>query len=130
NWVQLPLRVRRSLATLIVFLVGVTLIGAMLYAFIRPLVDQVSKFSDEFPTYVADARAGRGTIGHLVKKYKVDDWIERNKKKLQEGVTRFGTGALKVVRSVAVAAAILLTVMVLAFLMILHGPDMLSGAVG
>ena len=130
DWVQRHLHLRRALSTLVVFLVGAGLLGGMLYAFIRPLVDQVQQFSDDFPRYVADARAGRGTVGHLVKKYKVDDWVERNKKKLQEGVTRFGTGALKVVRSVAVAAAILLTVMVLSFLMILHGPDMLSSAVG
>ena len=130
DWVQRHLHLRRSMSTLVIFVVGVGLLGAMLYAFIRPLVDQVDQFSNDFPKYVADARAGRGTIGRLVKKYKVDAWVERNKKKLQEGVSRVGTGAFKVVRSIAVAAALLLTVMVLAFLMILHGPDMLSGAVG
>src|SRR5438045_3990352 len=68
DWVQRHLHLRRVLATLIVFITGVALLGAMLYAFIRPLVDQAGQFSKDLPHYVADARAGKGTIGHLVKK--------------------------------------------------------------
>jgi predicted PurR-regulated permease PerM len=130
DWIQRHLHVRRALSTLIVFLIGVGLIVGMLYLFIRPLVDQVQQFSNDFPTYVRDARAGRGPIGRLVKRYKLDGYVQRNKDKIQQAVSGFGTGALKVVRSVAVAVALLLTVMVLAFMMILYGPDMLSGAMG
>ena len=61
----------------------VALVAAMLYSFIRPLVDQANQFADHFPTYVADARAGRGTVGHLVKKYRVDDYLKRNEAKLR-----------------------------------------------
>ena len=32
----------------------------MLYAFIRPLVDQAYEFADNFPEYVEDAKEGRG----------------------------------------------------------------------
>ncbi|MCU1448328.1 MAG: family transporter [Acidimicrobiales bacterium] len=130
DWIQDRLHLRRALSTLVVFLIGVGLLFGMLYLFIRPLVDQVQQFSDDFPTYVTDARAGRGTIGRLVKRYKLDTWVDRNKSKLQQGITRVGSGAVNVVRSVAVAVALLLTVMVLAFMMILYGPDMLSSAVG
>jgi predicted PurR-regulated permease PerM len=130
DWLQHHLHLRRALATFIVFFTGVVLVVAMLYAFIRPLVDQVQSFSDSFPKYVADARAGKGTVGKLVKKYKIDDWVERNRDNIQESISRFGTGALKWVRSIAVGVALLITTLVLSFLMVLHGPSMLSGALG
>lgn len=130
SWIQRHMRLRRGLSTLVVYFALFVGVIGMLYLFIRPLVDEVSQFSDDFPTYVADARAGRGTVGRLVKRYKLDQWVDRNKDKIQEGVTRFGTGAISVVRSVAVAVAVLLTIAVLSFMMILYGPDMLNGATG
>src|SRR5205807_7658362 len=102
----------------------------MLYLVVRPLVDEGAQFSDDFPTYLSDARAGRGTVGRLVKRYKLDQWVEKNKAKIQEGITRVGTGAISVVRGVAVAVALLLTTIVLSFMMIMYGPDMLEGATG
>jgi predicted PurR-regulated permease PerM len=130
NWVQSRLHLRRALSTLVVYLLLFGAVVGMLYLFIRPLVNEVTQFSDDFPTYVSDARAGRGTIGRLVKRYKVDQWVDKNKTKIQQGLTRVGTGAVSVVRGVAVAVALLLTVAVLAFMMILYGPDMLAGATG
>jgi predicted PurR-regulated permease PerM len=130
DWIHRHLHLRRTLSTLIVFLIGVGLLFGMLYLFIRPLVDQVQQFSNDFPTYVKDARAGKGTVGHLVKRYKLDNYVKRNQAKIQQAVSRVGTGAINVVRSIAVAVALLLTIMVLAFMMILYGPDMLASAVG
>jgi predicted PurR-regulated permease PerM len=130
DWVQRHLHLRRALSTLAVYLVLFAAVVGMLYLFIRPLVDEITQFSNDFPTYVSDARAGRGTVGKLVKRYKLDQWVEKNKAKIQQGVTRFGTGAIGIIKSVAVAVAVLLTVMVLSFMMILYGPDMLAGATG
>jgi predicted PurR-regulated permease PerM len=122
--------VRRGIAAGVVFLTGLGLVGAMLYAFIRPIVHEGSKFADRFPTYVDDAKAGKGTVGHLVKKYKLDDWVNRNKSNIRKTLNHAGTGALKVARSAAVIAAELLTVFVMAFLMIMYAPEMLEGGVG
>ncbi|MCU1460781.1 MAG: family transporter [Acidimicrobiales bacterium] len=123
-------RVRRGVAALLVFLTGAVLVGAMLYAFIRPIVHEGSKFGNNFSTYVDDAKAGRGTVGHVVKRYKLDDWVNRNKKNIQNSLQHVGTGALKAARSAAVVVAELLTVFVMAFMMIMYGPGMLEGGVG
>jgi predicted PurR-regulated permease PerM len=130
DWLHHRLHLRRAFATLVVFLTLVGLVVGMLYLFIRPLIDEVQQFSSDLPTYVRDARAGKGPVGGLVKRYKLDDYVKRNQAKIQQAVSRVGTGAISVVRSVAVAVALLLTVMVLAFMMILYGPDMLSSAAG
>jgi predicted PurR-regulated permease PerM len=121
------LRLPRALATLTVFLVGVIAIAAMLYAFIRPLVDQSQEMVDKFPTFVADARAGRGPIGHVVKKYDLDKKLEDNQKKIQDNLKKLGSNSLKIVQGVGNAVAAGLTIFVLAFLMILEGPKMLEG---
>jgi predicted PurR-regulated permease PerM len=130
DWLQRRLHLRRALAALAVFLTLFGLVVGMLYLFIRPLIDEVQRFSSDFPTYVRDARAGKGPVGGLVKRYKLDNYVKRNQANIQKAVSKVGTGAISVARSVAVAVALLLTVMVLAFMMILYGPDMLSSAVG
>ena len=56
------------------------LLAGMLYAFIRPLVDQVSEFADDLPDYVEDAETGEGPVGELVKRYNLEEWVEENQR--------------------------------------------------
>jgi predicted PurR-regulated permease PerM len=119
-------RMRRAVATLVVFLVGVCLFSAMMYAFIRPIVDQAQEFSDNFPEYVADAKAGRGPIGDLVTRYDLDQRIEENQDRWREALNELGRNSIDILRSVGNAVAAGLTIFVLAFLMILQGPSMLA----
>lgn len=121
------LRFKRALAILLVFLVGLAAFGAMMYAFIRPLVDQAQEISDKFPTYLADAQEGRGTVGKLVKRYDLERRFEENKDRLEEAVNNLGSNSLTILRGVGNAVAAFLTIFVLAFLMILEGPRMLAG---
>src|SRR3954465_6114190 len=63
NFLVRRLHMPRSLAALIVFILGVALFSVMLYSFVRPLVDQGNQFINRLPSYVEDAKAGRGTVG-------------------------------------------------------------------
>ncbi|HEX8770777.1 MAG TPA: AI-2E family transporter [Acidimicrobiales bacterium] len=118
---------RRGLATTLVYLIGTGLFAAMLYAFINPLVNQVEHFANNFDTYVSDARAGKGPVGDLVKEYDLDKWFQENKDDIQNYLSSAGGGAIDVALSIASGAVALLTVLVLSFLMILYGPDLLNG---
>src|SRR3954462_7202160 len=104
--------------------------GGMIYAFVRPIVDQTTEFVDNLPKYVEDAKAGRGTIGHLVKRYKIDDYVQRNQAKLRKAAQNAGKPALAVATTVVNGLAALVTIMVLTFLMLLEGPRMLESGVG
>ena len=128
--VQRRLHVRRGFAVAIVFLVVFGLLGAMLYAFISPLVDQGQKFADDYPRLVREAKAGKGPVGGIVKRYKLDDKLDENRQKINDQFSKFGGGAFNVAKSVAAAVAVAITVIVLSLLMILYGPDMLTGALG
>ena len=118
------LRFRRALATLLVFLVGLGLFSAMMYAFVRPIVDQSQEFVDNFPRYVTDAKEGRGPVGDLVTRYDLDERVEENQDRLRETLNELGRNSVDILRSVGNAVAAGLTIFVLAFLMILQGPDM------
>src|SRR5438552_337988 len=126
--VQRFLHVRRGLAVAIVFLLVFGLLGAMLYAFISPLVHQGQKFADDYPRLVREAKAGKGPVGSIVKRYKLDVKLEDNRKKINDQFGKIGGGAFNVAKSVAAAVAVAITVIVLSLLMILYGPDMLKGA--
>ena len=123
------LKMPRALATSVVFIGGIIVLVAMLYSFIRPIVDQTTKFSDEFPTYVAKAQNGEGSVGKLVKKYKVEQWVKDNQERWRSSVDELGRNALTVVRSVFNTLAATLTIAVLTFLMLLQGPELLYGMV-
>ena len=118
---------RRGVATLLVFVTGIALFAAMMYAFIRPIVDQSQDFADNFPEYVEDARAGRGPVGDLVKRFDIDEWIDDNRDRLDEFAQEAGRLALENAPRAFGWVAALLTILVLAFLMLVEGPGMLDG---
>lgn len=123
------LRLPRALATALVFFGGIAVMVALLYSFIRPIVDQSTKFADTFPTYVQQAQDGKGTVGKLVKKYKVEEWVNKNQGRLRSSVNDIGKNALNVLQSVFSTIAATLTVAVLTFLMLLEGPELMESGV-
>ncbi len=134
NWMVKKLHMRRGLAVSLVFILGIAAIGAMGYLFIRPLADQGQIFANDLPTYVSDARAGRGEVGKLVKRWKVDTWLEKNQKELQARAQKvfspnkvLGTTVGALGSAFSVVAAVL-TILVLIFLMLMQGQQLLATA--
>ncbi|HUP86495.1 MAG TPA: AI-2E family transporter [Acidimicrobiales bacterium] len=117
---------RRSMATLIVFLLGLASFGGMLAAFIQPIVREVNGFIDDFPRFVENSKNGRGPIGHLVTRFNIDTYIERNQARWQASLRNAGAPALTVARSIASGLFAFLTILVLTFLMVLEGPKLTS----
>jgi predicted PurR-regulated permease PerM len=128
DFLERRVHIRRGIATVLVFLTGLGLFAGMLYAFIRPIVDQTQKFVDDLPGYVDDAKAGRGTIGHIVKRYKVDDYVQRNQDRFKKSLTTAGRQVPHYLGKVASGVVALVTILVLSFLMLLEGPRMQRGA--
>jgi len=124
------LRLKRGVATSLVFLLGISLVVGMLYTFITPLVDQTQEAIDEFPTYLSEAREGRGPLGDLVKRFELDRRYEENKDKIEDSLSQASGPALEVASRVFAGFVSLLTVLVLTFMMVLYGPELLRGALG
>ena len=117
---------RRSLSTMVVFLIGLGLLSGMLAAFIQPIVREVNGFIDDFPEFVENAKNGRGPIGRLVTRFNIDQYIEDNQDRWEQSLRNAGAPALEVARSVASGFFAFLTILVLTFLMVLEGPKLTS----
>ena len=120
----------RSLATLLVFVFGFGTLAALLYLLIQPIVSEVTKFVNDFPRLVQDSQAGKGTIGHLVKKYDLVNKANQYAPKVQHALSQSGGKALSIVRAVGNGVVAGLTIMVLTFLFLLEGQRTLNSAVG
>ena len=134
DWIVQHLQLRRSIAVTLVFVLGLAALGGLGYTFVKPLAKQATQFANDFPTYVKDAEAGRGTVGKYVKRYKLDDWLTRNQDEIRRRANKifapekvFGTavGALGSVFSIFAA---ILTMAVLTFLMLMEGRELLLTA--
>lgn len=117
---------RRALASFIVFLAGLALVGGMFVTFLTPIVNETQQFVENFPEYVAQAEEGRGPIGRLVQRYDLDERIRENSDQIEDFRNDLGGRALGIVRSVANTAFGVLTILVLTFLMLLEGPRILA----
>jgi predicted PurR-regulated permease PerM len=119
------LHLRRALATLLVFLLFLSVLAGIVTVFVRPLAVEGPQFIDRLPAYVEDARAGRGPVGGLVQRLNLDQYLERNEGTLRQSANRFTQPALGVLRSVFSTVVALVTIFVLTFLMVLQGPRLL-----
>jgi predicted PurR-regulated permease PerM len=126
---QRRLHLHRALATLLVFLVTLIALAGILTMFIRPLANEGPQFIDRVPSYVEQARTGRGPVGRLVQRYNLDEYLQRNQARLRESANRLTTPALGVLRSIFSTVVALVTIFVLTFLMVLQGPALLAGMV-
>ena len=115
---------RRGIATALVVVTGLAVLSGLIYAFVKPLVDQGTKFSDSVPEMVDDAQKGKGPVGRLVKEYEIEKWVEENRETIDQQARAAGTKGLDVVRQVFSGIVAALTVLVLTILMILRGPEL------
>jgi predicted PurR-regulated permease PerM len=106
---------RRGFAVGIVTLWAVLFFAGLAVAFGYPLVNSITHFANALPGYVNKAQHGKGWIGHLVRKYHVESWVNKNSPKLvsyAQSLSRpalnLGKGAVSVIASLAAVFAFVL----------------------
>jgi predicted PurR-regulated permease PerM len=120
---------RRGWAVAIVATWTVLVFIGLLAAFGYPLAHAVTHFSQRLPSYVAAAEHGRGWIGHLVTRFHLQAWVNRNAPKLQSLGTTVAKPALTAGKGAASVLATLATIFALIVLFLLEGPTMRQGLV-
>jgi len=120
------LRVKRGLAIFLVFLTGLGLFGGMTYAFVHPVYRAATHFADNVPHFVDQAQRGEGRVGRLVKRYKVEKFVKEQTPKIRAQVNQAASRAVDVARTVLAGVVGFITVLVLCFLMLLEGPEMVG----
>ena len=130
DFLQRRTHMRRSLATMIVFLLGIAILAALTTVFVRPLIIEGQKLADDLPTYVDDARAGRGPIGALVERYNLEERLRDSSGQIREYLSEAGSRTAEIAGAIGTAIAGLLTIFVMTLLMLLEGPRLLRSATG
>src|SRR3954449_5925883 len=118
---------RRALATFLVFLVVFLVLAGLITAFVVPLVNEGTKLASTLPGDIADARAGRGPIGDLLQRFHILQWVQDNQAKISSFASGLTAPAAGVLSGVATAVTGIVTVLVLAYLMVLEGPRIVDG---
>src|SRR3974390_567922 len=121
---------RRGLAVTIVTLCSVLVFIGLAAAFGVPLVNGVPHLADRLPSYVASAQHGRGWVGHLVTRYHVQHWVQRNTPKLVGYAQSLSKPALTVGKGAISIIIELFTLFVLVLLLLLEGPKMWNWTLG
>jgi predicted PurR-regulated permease PerM len=121
---------RRGWAVAIVTIGAILIFGALAVAFGYPLANGLTHLSHRLPLYVQDAAQGHGWIGHLVRRFHLTAWVDRNAPNLQTLGAKLARPALTFGKGAASVVAALATVAALVLLLLLEGPAMRQAALG
>ncbi|WP_435208748.1 AI-2E family transporter [Micromonospora sp. bgisy143] len=118
---------RRALATLLVFLAAFVVLAVLAAVILVPLLDEVGRFAERGPELLRDARAGRGPLGGFLERTGVRRYATAHADELRAAGGRLRQPAVGVLRGVVEGVAGLVTVVVLAYLMVLESPRITRG---
>ncbi|HEX3922799.1 MAG TPA: AI-2E family transporter [Streptosporangiaceae bacterium] len=121
---------RRGAAVAMVTLWGVVVFFGLTVAFGYPLVGAITHLANKLPSYVIQAEHGKGWIGHLVRRYHVQHWVQSNVPKLIDFGKGLASPALSVGKGAFTLVIALVTIFVLTVLLLLEGPKMRAGLLG
>jgi predicted PurR-regulated permease PerM len=121
---------RRGWAVAIVIGWATLVFIGLAFLFGHPLVNGLSHLSAKLPTYVREAADGQGPIGHLVRRFHLQQWVTQNAPKLQTLGTTLARPALNFGKGAASVLGTVVTIFALALLLMLEGPKIWSGLLG
>jgi predicted PurR-regulated permease PerM len=121
---------RRGLAVTVVTLWAALVFIGLAAAFGVPLVSGITHLANRLPSYIASAQHGRGWIGHLVTRYHIQSWVQRNTPRLVGYAQSLSKPALTVGKGAVSIIVELFTLFILVLLLLLEGPKMWDWTLG
>ncbi len=115
-------RGNRGMATGISFLLIVVFLGGFLASIVPPLVQQTSNFIDVVPDLVEDVRDENTTLGRFVRRYSLEDQVDKFSRELSDRLGNFSGAAVSTVSRVGSSIFSTLAVLALTFMMLAEGP--------
>ena len=119
-----PVFHRRGTAVSVVSLLTVVVFFGLVFAFGYPLVNGITALAHGLPAYLAKAERGQGWIGHVLTRYHVQVWVQRNVPKLVSYAQSLSKPALTIGKGAVSLVLELFTIFVLELLLLLEAPKM------
>lgn len=125
---HIPGRIRgsRAWATSVAFLLVVVLLGLFIASLVPPIIKQTQNLVDAAPGLIDDVRNQEGTVGEFIRRYNLEDQVEKLSSQLSDRLNNGAGTAVSTVQDVGASAVTLLTVLVLTFMMLVEGPRRLT----
>ena len=118
---------RRGTAVAIVTIWSLLIFLGLAFAFGYPLINSITHFSNALPAYINKAQHGKGWIGHLVRKYHVEAWVQKNSPKLVSFAESLGRPALSLGKGAFAIIAELAGTFAFVILLLVEAPKIRSG---
>ena len=118
---------RRGFAVTLVTMAALAAFVGLAIAFGYPLVNGITHLANGLPSYIASAEHGKGWIGHLITKYHIYSWVQRNAPKLVSYAQSLSGPVLSLGKGAASLLIELTTIFILVLLLLLEGPKLRHG---
>jgi predicted PurR-regulated permease PerM len=115
---------RRGFAVAIVSLAFFVVFLGLAVTFGYPLVNGLTHLANTLPSYVKKAQHGQGWIGHLLSRYHVEAWIQKNSSKLISLANGLSKPALALGRGAVTVLLAMLMTFAFVVLLLLEAPKM------
>jgi len=116
----------RGLATAISYVLVIALLGGFLTIVIPPFARETADFVDDLPTYIEDIRTGEGFISETIRDFNLDDELVDIQSNLSDVLGSANSVLINGISAVGTFLFQLVTVLVLAFFMLIEGPTWLK----
>ena len=113
---------RRSIAVGIVTAMTVLVFAGLAVLFGTPLVNGITNFANALPHYVQQGQQGHGWIGHFVRRYHIESWVQKNSSKLIDFAQSLTQPAISLGRGALAVVAELATLFIFVLLLLLEAP--------
>jgi predicted PurR-regulated permease PerM len=113
---------RRGGAVAIVTFVALLVFLGLAVLFGYPLINGLTHFAHALPGYVRRAQHGQGWIGHLFRKYHVENWVKKNSSHLTSLATGLSKPALALGKGALSAILSLIFVFTFVVLLLIEAP--------
>jgi predicted PurR-regulated permease PerM len=127
NWISrhLPKRWRgkRIIATALVFLIGILIVGGLAASVVPSLASQIQTFIAKVPALIAHWQHGEGQVSEFIRQHHI---VSTFSDKLNSFVAHFGGSSFEIARHIVTSVVELLTTLVLTFMMLVEGPKWIA----
>src|SRR5579884_1096672 len=118
----------RVLATTLSFLIVIVLLGGFFASIVPPLVHQTEKLVIAAPHLVRDFHSQNNAVGRFIRHYHLEKQVNQIAGQLQERLKHAGGTAFSSAQKVGNSFFSTLTILVMAFMMLVEGPRWLAFA--
>lgn len=112
----------RTIGTAVSFLIVIAFLAGFLASLVPPLVRQTTNFIQAAPSIVENVRDENSGLGNFVRRYNLEDQVDKFSSQLSDRLQNVGSGAVSGVTKVSGSIFSMLTILVLTFMMLIEGP--------